>query len=123
MTGVFSGGCVYEFCNSRATEYGLVGRNEDGSMRTTEEFEALKEKLRDSRVRDGELEGRDQSGLEIQLSQAWRGGFPAVSHFWPAMPAVPSTVVDWGALEARTVEAQEEWVLVRAGDLDLGADE
>jgi hypothetical protein len=104
MTGVFSGGCVYEFC-------------------TTEEFDVLKERLRESRVGDGELEGRDQSALEIQLSQAWRGGFPAASQFWPAMPAMPPTVVDWGALEARIVEAQEEWDLVRAGDLDLGADE
>jgi hypothetical protein len=121
MTSVFSGGCVYEFFQSRATGYGLVRREEDGGVRTTKEFRTLRERLREACLGDGGLNGRGESWEEIRNTEDWRGGFPAASRVWPVMPEVPATVVDWGVVEAAVLEEREEWVVVGVRDLDLEA--
>lgn len=112
MTGVFSGGCLYEFYDG-ANGYGLVERGGD----VTGEFGVLKERMRDG---DGDG-GTERRAGKNEDENEWRGEFPALSTFWHAMPEVPATVVDWRAVEGGILQERKEWVVIGMGDLDIGA--
>ncbi|KAI1076462.1 glycolipid anchored surface protein [Whalleya microplaca] len=105
MTGVFSGGIVYELFHG-ANEYGMVKKHEDGAFERLPDFENLKASLR-SCTREPATIRAFADGGSAMLE---RPDMPMPSSGWRAGRSIPESPVDWDEVRAQIEDSQ--WILV-----------
>lgn len=99
MTHVFSGGCVYEFCQG-PNRYGIVQITQlpDGtrSLRKTVEFKTLKKRLQGCNEQPVTLEAPPKDQDTVATNR-----FPTPSQTWKASSELPPSPVDWEDVRSR----------------------
>ncbi|KAH8200448.1 hypothetical protein TruAng_005411 [Truncatella angustata] len=104
MTGVFSGGIVYEFFEL-VNRYGLVKLAETGELETLQDFHNLKNSFEQCLdVRPNTLAVWSDS----QFTSTKAPTMPAKSSYWQASTELPGCPVDWD--EARSELEDGQWV-------------
>ncbi|KAK4621338.1 1,3-beta-glucanosyltransferase gel1 [Fulvia fulva] len=101
MTGVFSGGCLYTYCDD-GSKYGIVEEDEGGGITRKPEFELLRKHFRTVNCRMPE----ELYDSHVKDYESWTGEFPERDeHCWFATRDLPECPVD---LERFMLELRQE---------------
>ncbi|KAI0123178.1 glycolipid anchored surface protein [Xylariales sp. AK1849] len=117
MTGVFSGGLVYEFFEG-INRYGLVKADGNGVLTRLQDFHNLRDSLQS--CRDAEPNTLADWST-IQLPKANLPRLPEPGPRWQATLRIPESPLDWDETAARLEEG--EWVDVEREIQNLAMDE
>lgn len=118
VTGVLSGGCLYEF-HTGANQYGLVETYPDGTVGRNRDFMNFRQNM--AKVVEV-LKSHPPVNTEGEEDhpEDWVGQFPdpkqGLGSWWLATSDIPSSPVDWTAVADRLRD--EDWVHVEEIEVD-----